>query len=224
MNISTEVPERNQSKNRKQNRPDADALKKLNDVDWMRDQYLEKGQSAYDLKEMLGVSYYYVDTALRKHGIPIRDTYEAVKKANRRNHIQINLVPDRGPKGPHWRWIDSQSDASVYIQQLLAIAKGEDPHLVFSPHSRVEFKDNRRDHLVTENIELRVYWWQNKEEMRIALKEHQTLGDIAEHWNTSIGVISNWMERHGLERKWNPETFEWNVVETGNGNSARTDA
>lgn len=199
------------------------AVQKLDDVDWLREQYLEKGRSAREISRELDTTYYWVDKALQDHEIPKRSQAEAVSKARGYPHAPINLGPDKNAKGPHWRWVDTQSNESVYVQQLLAIAKGNDPHLVFSPHSRIEFKDNRRDHLVTDNIEFRGYWWQNKDELKEALETHQTIGDVADAWDTSHNVITDWMGRHTLERQWDSDKGEWKVVDYGDDGIAQNE-
>ncbi len=168
--------------------------------------------------EILGIPQWEVSDRLIEHGI---------KKNVAMDRPGVPLKPVHTPdpvKGPYLRWDDrAGSGETLYVSQLMAIAKGADPHEVFSQRVHARFKNGRRDDLRLENIEItrmKGQPWQDKETLKEALKGVQRLDEVCEKWDISKPTVQKWMKEHNLARHYDTENHEWYVVEEPRGEDA----
>lgn len=153
----------------------------------LRRHYTEKGKSQNEIAEEWGCGRNTIQRWLKKHGIAHED-----RKGGGGNRVEY--VNYSGNGSGYWGWRDSISGQSVHVHQLLAIANGEDPHLVFSNgeyqvHHESEIPwDNR-----PENIDFMT--------RRQHLLEHDRLKSVSEserlygrwgdpEWNPQVKTVS----------------------------------
>lgn len=121
--------------------------KPYTDEDWLRQQYINKERSLHDIAAECGVSAAVILKWARRFEIPRRGAGEHQKRAR--------ATYTTTPRG--YRRVQSRHESGidyVYVHQLLAIAKGYDPHVVFDGDYHTHHRNGIRWDNRPENIEL----------------------------------------------------------------------
>lgn len=177
--------------------------------------YHDEGLSQAAIAERFGTNRWRIGELIRKY-----DLNKYHPDPMKRPATLVKVRPDP-VKGPYYRWDDFQSGESLYVAQLIGIAKGADPHDLFGGRARIRIKNGRRDDLRLENVKVEQLAdnpWQDRETLKEALADVERMGDLEERWDVSLSTVRNYMHQFGLERHFSPSRG-WYVVDTETADS-----
>ena len=88
-------------------------VKPLRNADWLREQYVEKGMSSYEIADELGVSDVTVSDWMNRHGIELRPVFERMSKGE--------IRPLRDQEWLRERYVE-QGRSTVEIAEELGVS------------------------------------------------------------------------------------------------------
>jgi predicted DNA-binding protein YlxM (UPF0122 family) len=117
-------------------------------LEWL---YWGEELSTYDIADVFDCSYQTVHDWLKKHGIERRDRVEAMRDKCRVERVTHYYNPS-GYEVAHGGY--HKDNSQVLIHQLVTIAKGADPHDVFSDDTAIHHIDGHPANNSPKNLRL----------------------------------------------------------------------
>jgi transposase-like protein len=168
------------------------------DENVLRDMYVEKEMSTHDIADQLGCSPPTVFNWLQKHEIETR---------SRGNNYVGHYFDKRG----YEVWRCQSGRCSVH--QLLVIAHGADPHVVFDQDHEIHHKSGQPLQNTPQNLEVKTVAEHRREHKQLDCKpsreelyrmyaeEEMSTYNISDQLGCSRQTISNWLDKHNIERR-----------------------
>lgn len=165
----------------------------------LRELYIEREMSTFEIADELECCQHTVWRWLQKHGIETRGRGHSIEHMNAH-------VSDSGYV--EWR----SHNESCYVHQLLAIASGVDPYIVFDDEYVIHHPnevpwDNRRENLeaVTHAEHQRKHSKYQRpscdELVRLYHERELTQKEIAERVGCSSSAVGKWMKEYGISTR-----------------------